>query len=358
MIRRNRVYWYGWKLVYVTRERHVTTNDIDDIVFYLVNVVGIPEVNVGYFHEDSSCIEVSPDSLSKITGTYLIKGEEVVISEKEIKFVTQNSPIIWAFADDRPFWTGLSTDIQVYILGFLKSSDLLRASLVSKSWYLVSCSPVLWENLCNKEFPAIPNSENVVNWKDEFHAKNVLYKIERQKFTNMHKIRMAQRHWMMCGVHMFHPVNGRRGFDLVSPPANSHKKPPVEVMIKMLKREEELRLSEEIQEKFRNPDLDTIHVAAQVQERVVCEFGFHNNICEMVDFIRAAPSLYPETPEVRRIPHYQKFNRVAEGYQKPGDIIPDAELSTLNGSSITLYNYIDTILGNKKPIVITAGSYT
>jgi len=75
---------------------------------------------------------------------------------------------------------------------------------------------------------------------------------------------MSQRHWMMCGIHMFHPVNGRSGFDLLPPPPNSDQKPPLETMIKMLRREEELRLSDSIQKRFADPSVDTIHVAAGV----------------------------------------------------------------------------------------------
>jgi len=125
-------------------------------------------------------------------------------------------------------------------------------------------------------------------------------------------------------------------------------------------------LSEEIQQQFRNPNLDTIHVAADVQKKVVSEFGFQENEEEMLGMIRAAPALYPACPEVRRIPHYQKFNRSANGNLKPGDTIPNVALARLNGTPISLYDYIDTScpeLSDKtgkirKPLVIAAGSYT
>jgi len=99
---------------------------------------------------------------------------------------------------------------------------------------------------------------------------------------------------------------------------------------------------------------------------VVAEFGFCDNEEEMLGMIRAAPALYPACPEVRRIPHYQKFNRSANGNLKPGDTIPNVALAHLNGTPISLYDYIDTScpeLSDKtgkirKPLVIAAGSYT
>jgi len=119
-------------------------------------------------------------------------------------------------------------------------------------------------------------------------------------------------------------------------------------------------------------------VAAEVQERVAQEFGF-SNIQETVTWIRTAPAIYPECPEVKKIPHYQKFNRARDGELRVGDIIPDAGVSSLNGTKISLYNYIDDIFSNekctteymlrsventegklssRKPVVICAGSYS
>jgi len=156
---------------------------------------------------------------------------------------------------------------------------------------------------------------------------------------------------------MFHPVNGRRGFDLLDPPNNLENKPALDVMIKMLKREDELRLSPEVQLLFANPGFDTIHVASQVQEQVVKEFGYEN-VEEAVTMIRCAPKLYPESEEVCKIPHYIKFNRSKQGDMKIGDIAPNSNLAFLDGKTTRLHQYIDTFMNNGKPIVINAGSYT
>jgi len=157
---------------------------------------------------------------------------------------------------------------------------------------------------------------------------------------------------------MFHPVNGRKGFDLLSPcPKLVSKKPSLDIMVQMLKREDELRLSPAIQEKFSNPDFDTIHVAEEVQKQVVSEFGFEN-MEETLSMIRSAPLLYPECPEVRKIPHYINFNRSKQGDLSVGDTIPNSKLAYVDGTPIDLYKYIDSYFYNNKPIIINAGSYT
>jgi len=129
----------------------------------------------------------------------------------------------------------------------------------------------------------------------------------------------------------------------------------VETMIKMLRREEELRLSEEVQKQFSDPATDTIHVAANVQLQVVREFGFNE---DMVEMIRAAPALYPTCPEVRRIPHYQKFNRAREGALILDSVAPTCRIALPNGTESTLYDYFQSHCDSNKPILIAAGSYT
>lgn len=86
-------------------------------------------------------------------------------------------------------------------------------------------------------------------------------------------------------------------------------------MIKMLKLEEELRVSERYQKKFADPDENAIHVAAEAQEEVLRTFGVQDSELEdMLGVLRAAPALYPEhKEEICRIPHYRKFNRSARG---------------------------------------------
>uniref|UniRef100_A0A6B2LE57 F-box domain-containing protein n=1 Tax=Arcella intermedia TaxID=1963864 RepID=A0A6B2LE57_9EUKA len=248
------------------------------------------------------------------------------------------------------------------IFGALTLPDITSVSSVCKDWYDVSSDNTLWQAFSKAYYPSIPTSEHVVSWKREFQTKGIAYRLIRQQFSQMHSIRMAQRHWMMCGVHMFHPVNGRRGFDLLPPPPPeiAQHKPPVDTMIKMLKREDELRLSEEFQKKFAQPDLNTIHVASEIQEQVVKEFGFED-VKVGVELMRTAPSLYPESQQVRRIPHYQKFNRAKDGALKEGSRIPNSKVALINGINISLHQYLDNLIAPQPkpiPVVLISGSYS
>jgi len=156
---------------------------------------------------------------------------------------------------------------------------------------------------------------------------------------------------------MFHPVNGRRGFDALPPPTHIKDIPPIELMTAILKREDQLRLSPEVQGKFADPSFDTIHVAAEVQEQVAREFGFPD-IAVAVEMIRAAPALYPNNPEIRKIPHYLKFNRSCQGALQCGDTVPDAYLAKLTGAPVGLYEFIESLENKSKPLVVNAGSYS
>jgi len=247
-------------------------------------------------------------------------------------------------------------DVLMAIFRYFIPKDLINVSMVCKSWYLCGSQNILWKRLVLKHFPG--EYGTIDDWKEEFKAQLITFRIRVDEVSTTHLLRMRHRHWMMCGVHMFHPVNGRRGFDLLKPDSNLvEKKPSLETMIQMLKREDELRLSPEIQKLFANPGFDTIHVAEEVQKQVVNEFGFEN-MEESLSFIRTAPLLYPESPEVCKIPHYMKFNRSKQGELNVGDTIPNSKLAHLDGVPIDLHKYIDSQLGHYKPIIINAGSYT
>jgi len=90
--------------------------------------------------------------------------------------------------------------------------------------------------------------------------------------------------------------------------------------------------------------------------------------------LRAAPALYPEkSEEIKRIPHYLKYNRSEQGTLNIGDIAPNFPLATLSCQTTSFYNFIKnqlkylnlsnlsqmSTLSNKiRPLLIAAGSYT
>jgi hypothetical protein len=312
--------------------------------------------------------------------------------------------------------TMLPTELHVRILQYCNVEDVCNVALCSSYWKSVADCNAVWKPLCLRLFPDGPrkylteeeekvlfiqkkieresmpewqqwaesakeeeeeekksDKKEIVSWKQECATLLAQSKIERQRVVDLHQVRMHHRYWMMCGVHMFHPVNGRCGFDALPPPEfpPGQTKPPLETIKAMLKREDELRLSAPVQARFADPAFDAIRIAEQVQEQVVSEFFGLDAPPEIrqlgLDIIRAAPALYPENPEIRRIPHYLKYNRSRRGELEAGDLIPDAYLARLSGAPVTLFETLSSLTcgskldnSNEAPstVVIACGSYT
>eukprot|EP01087_Luapelamoeba_hula_P010647 TRINITY_DN2825_c0_g1_i1.p1 TRINITY_DN2825_c0_g1~~TRINITY_DN2825_c0_g1_i1.p1 ORF type:complete len:388 (-),score=61.11 TRINITY_DN2825_c0_g1_i1:631-1794(-) len=320
----------------------------------------------------------------------------------------------------------LPSEIHVAILSYCSAVDLARVARCSKYWNSVCEASTLWKGLCDRVLPTghwpAPLStasqdqdprlqlrpadddgaldrdgdrddddtvgDNAggltggrVSWKQEYAARLAKWRIDKQRAADLHQQRMQMRYWMMCGVHMFHRVNGRVGFDALPAPElpAGFEKPPIETVKAMLKREDELRLSPAVQARFADPSFDAIVIAAQVQAQVATEFGFVSPELHRlgIDIMQAAPALYPEhRADICRIPHYRKYNRSRRGDLEPGDTVPDAYLAHLSGAPVRLFEYLNQLVphqlqaeaqgGSQRPVldyrprtaVITCGSYT
>jgi len=356
------IIWYEYKRVYIYTDRKMLNSA--DIKFFITNARGIKEDSLGYmiYVIELGCyfLELPKDLASTIVGHWTCMSIPVHIYEeplpKDHKDHNAEAPSVIPISKDANILE-LPTEVIITICDNLSFFTLVNFAQVSNQCKNIACAPYLWKSLCDKVFPTIANGKDVANWKEEFVHQRRLYAIMKHKFTLLHEERMRQRHWMRCGVHMFHPVNGRCGFDLVKPSKELiDSKPPLDKMVAMLKREEELRLSDAVQAKFSNPDNDAIHVAAHVQEQVIEEFGYKDK--KAVDYIRCAPGLYPKNELITRIPHYQKFNRARQGDLTPGKPAPQAKLAYLNGTNVMLHDYMATHFSNGKPTVIISGSYT
>jgi len=271
------------------------------------------------------------------------------------------------------FTRNIPVELQLIILQYCTAPELVRMRLVSKYWNEIAEANVLWEPLCLKLFPESIVPERVVkkhiwivsaegeddgehlvpgcykaieNWKKEYITRLTAYKIDRQRTMNLHKQRMEHRYWMLCGVHMFHAVNGRKGFDAVSAPEIPQGicKPSVEVIKAMLTREDQLRLSPQVQARFADSNFDAITIAEDVQKQVAKEFGWgldgNEDMTKLgIDIIRGAPALYPDHPEIRKIPHYLKYNRSRMGDLDIGHSAPDVNfVPIIRCSNNTLSN--------------------
>mmetsp|Transcript_3420 Transcript_3420/g.8452 ORF Transcript_3420/g.8452 Transcript_3420/m.8452 type:complete len:241 (-) Transcript_3420:919-1641(-) len=128
----------------------------------------------------------------------------------------------------------------------------------------------------------------------------------------------------------------------------------------MLVREEHLRLAPETQRRYATAEsdwrTDWIVVTEQLQRDLVNEFGHVGAAAEAsaLNQLRTATHRYPS---LRDIPLYIRHNRARAGTIVPGDVLPDAAVSDLNGKKSTLLRH-HSALGGGVPTLMVSGSIT
>lgn len=130
------------------------------------------------------------------------------------------------------------------------------------------------------------------------------------------------------------------------------------LLLKMLIRENALRLSTKVQSRYaqRADDFDwKTKVTGQVQRQVCHEFGFTHDLDEGIDLLQSPLSLFPDDEEVRNAAHWLKYNIIAMCPIAVGTPVPDVPLTHLAGSPTSLHNLLDN---TELPTVIVAGSHT
>lgn len=138
----------------------------------------------------------------------------------------------------------------------------------------------------------------------------------------------------------------------------------------ILVRENELRLSQDTQRRFRNiskqPD-GWLSVVEDLQLQVAKEFNLPNEIALKV--MRSAETLVPTSEkivleQIKQISLYRKYNRCIDSHLEVGDMPPNISLvhSTSTSSKVvTLHSILERKPGcsnRNRPLVIFAGSYT
>lgn len=125
----------------------------------------------------------------------------------------------------------------------------------------------------------------------------------------------------------------------------------------MLKREDELRLSEEVQDKYglypESWDWKW-QVTDEVQRQVCKEFGFADNVEEGLDLLRSSQVLFPDDEELKQAAHYLKYNIHISCPLQIGCVVPNIPLYNLSGEETQLH---DVAKLHKKTMVL-AGSHT
>lgn len=136
---------------------------------------------------------------------------------------------------------------------------------------------------------------------------------------------------------------------------------PKDKLKEMIKRENELRVSDEYQEMYRReaelPGHVWMDVSDVIQKRVLREFGYDEK-SEQEDnlkLLRNASLIHPDDAEFLTLPLYKRFNRCRDGDMKVGDAVNDCLLEDLEGNKIRLLNQFGSER-HDKPLVILAGS--
>jgi len=149
---------------------------------------------------------------------------------------------------------------------------------------------------------------------------------------------------------MFHPSNGRSNFLPFTPTIPFEEMPNRETLLKILMRDNELRLTKNIQDEYWKSDYPT-GITLKVQTQAVSEYGYSDPW-----IIPSALGYYKDDVEMMGIPHYVKYNRSRQGQMTCGNTVPDLPLSTLHGCATSMHKLLAPHAG--APVVIAAGSYT
>jgi hypothetical protein len=174
------------------------------------------------------------------------------------------------------------------------------------------------------------------------------------------------------GARMLHPLNGRVDFAHHTGETAAHLG---EVVVRltpalisaMLRRENDLRLSDEIQREYgKSDDFETFsQITEGVQRRVAGEFGFETDesVAAALDAMRGCEALWPErAAEFRALSHYRKFNRARAGELCKGDTVPEALLDSIRGDGDEPDPSLADVLGASAraglPTLLVAGSYS
>jgi len=160
---------------------------------------------------------------------------------------------------------------------------------------------------------------------------------------------------------MYHSTSGKLGFEPYFQVSSFDIEK--EVLKRVLIKEDELRFSEKYQELYSQDDLHSLrNVTRMIQQEALASEGITNP--EGMVVLNNARFVYQHDPEMNRLTVYMREDRSRKGDLKKGFKIVDANLRALNGTSVTLLDYLSSIRANKeekereRPIVILAGSVT
>ena len=122
----------------------------------------------------------------------------------------------------------------------------------------------------------------------------------------------------------------------------------------MLLRENELRLSDEYQQRFCEAEKSSfpswLDVTDELQRRVIREFNLDEEMDDALLCLRCATQMYPD---LKNIPLYIRYNRAREGDLQLGDVVPDVPVVQLDGHESQLLDGL-----KDSSTVLISGSYS
>jgi len=131
------------------------------------------------------------------------------------------------------------------------------------------------------------------------------------------------------------------------------------LLLRMLVREDGLRLSDETQRLYAacaDNSAGKERVTTAVQRRVVREFGLE--VDEGLDLLRSATALFPDDEEVVRSAHWLRHNICMPCPLRVGDAVPDAPLFAAADGARTSVHELAAAGGGARPTVLAVGSHT
>jgi len=154
---------------------------------------------------------------------------------------------------------------------------------------------------------------------------------------------------------MYHSTSGKRGFDAFF--QHTDLKIDKEVLKTVLIREDQLRASEEMQQKYSMFDqLAWIRdVTREIQKIALQENGIDDPRGMIV--LNNARFEYKDDPEMNNLTIYMREDKSTRGNLRVGDKVPDAFLRRLDGTEISLLEYLNN-RNSTRPTVLLAGSVT
>jgi len=154
---------------------------------------------------------------------------------------------------------------------------------------------------------------------------------------------------------MYHSTSGKSGFEAHAQWTNYEI--DQDNLRKILIREDELRSSEEYQNLYTQND--SLQWFKEVTENLQMRALKENGITDVrgMTVLHNARFKYKDDPTMNNLTVYMRQDKSRRGSLRFNDLAPDANLCSLEGNNITLFEYMES-LGERKqlPLVLLIGS--